>query len=369
MMGNKLFFTGFPGFLTSNLIQQLYEDYTEDIDHIYLLVLLSEEKAAYEKLAYLDQKNKLAKERCTIIVGDITQINIGINRDIQKKIADEITHVYHLAAVYDLAVPQHIANRVNVHGTKMVNKWVETLPNIQRYTYFSTAYVSGRREGRIFEAELDMNQSFRNFYEQTKYEAEVDVERLKTEIPITIIRPGIVKGHSKTGETIKFDGLYFMLNMYEKLSFLPFIPYIEKDVVSPEGNFVSVDYVLQATSYLSMNKVGEGKTYHLTDPNPYTMKELQKMIATNYLGKAPKGKLPVSLLKGPLRLSSIQKWLGIEIEALDYFTIHSSYDTSEISRDLKGTGICHPDLAKTIVPMIDFYRKYKDDNIKHIDIS
>ncbi|WP_330219520.1 SDR family oxidoreductase [Peribacillus muralis] len=54
------------------------------------------------------------------------------------------------------------------------------------------------------------------------YEAEVLVEELKKEIPITIIRPGIVKGHSQTGQTIKFDGPYFILNFLDRLSFLPF---------------------------------------------------------------------------------------------------------------------------------------------------
>lgn len=369
MMKKTLFLTGFPGFLTSSLVQQLYEDYTKEINHIYLLVLLSEEKTAYKKLARLEQENKLPRDKCTIIAGDITRVNIGINRDIQRKIADEITHVYHLAAIYDLAVPEPIAKHVNVHGTRKVNEWVQTLSNLRRYTYFSTAYVSGNREGHIYEEELNMNQTFRNYYEQTKYEAEVYVDQLKTDVPITIIRPGIVKGDSKTGETMKFDGLYFMLNMYDKLSFLPFIPYIEEGLHSPEGNFVSIDYVLQASSYLSMNVVGEGKTYHLTDPNPYTMRELQKMIATYYLGKTPKGKLPASLMKGFLQSSTIQKWFRTEVEAIDYFTVYSSYDTSIINKDLKGTGIYHTDLAKTIVPMIDFYRKYKDDKIKHIEIS
>lgn len=131
-------------------------------------------------------------------------------------------------------MPEPLAERVNVHGTNQVNEWVQTLPNLQRYIYFSTAYVSGTREGRIYEEELEMHQTFRNHYERTKYDAEVLVDRLKEMVPTTIIRPGIVKGHSETGETIKFDGLYFMLNMYDKLSFLPAIPYLEEDKHSPE---------------------------------------------------------------------------------------------------------------------------------------
>lgn len=54
----------------------------------------------------------------------------------------------------------------------------------------------------------------------------------------------------------------------------PVIPYFGEG--EPEGNFVPADYVLQAASYLSIHPVGENKTYHLTDPSPYKMWELQK---------------------------------------------------------------------------------------------
>ncbi|WP_246042211.1 hypothetical protein [Cohnella pontilimi] len=42
-----------------------------------------------------------------------------------------------------------------------MNQWILTLPNLRRYVYFSTAYVSGDREGRILETELEMEQRTR----------------------------------------------------------------------------------------------------------------------------------------------------------------------------------------------------------------
>lgn len=367
-MKKTLFITGFPGFLASSLLQQLYDDHEEKLEHIYLLVLLSEEKAAYAKIQQMEKSKYINSNKCSIIVGDITKVNIGLNPDLQSKLDSKVTHVFHLAAVYDLAVPKKVAERVNVQGTTMVNKWVQTLPKLERYVYFSTAYVSGNREGKIYEHELNMQQTFRNHYEHTKYIAELLVDELKTTIPTTIIRPGVVKGHGETGETIKFDGLYFMLNMYERLRYLPVIPYIEEDGASPEGNFVPSDYVLEATSYLSMNDIGEGKTYHLTDPNPYTMRELQSLLAYYYLGRKPKGILPVSFIRNMLYISPIRKWLHVETEVLDYFTVHSSYDTTQAQHDLEGTGITCTDLENTLPSMIKFYRKYIDDHQKKIKI-
>lgn len=363
-----LFITGYPGFLAQYLLKQVIEDHAENLAHIYLLVLPTEIKKAEEVLQYEVKNAYIPQNLCTIIPGDITGTNLAIPEETLEKIRREITHVFHLAAIYDLAVPEVLAERVNVQGTKNVNDWIQTLQNIERYIYFSTAYVSGRREGKIYEHELVEGQTFRNHYERTKYDAEILVQSVKKIVPTTIIRPGIVKGHSKTGATIKFDGLYFMLNFYDRLKLSPYLPYLMQGDAYPEGNFVPNDYVLQATSYLAMHPIGEGKTYHLTDPNPYRMDELQKMLAIEYLGRTPKGIFPIAIAKAALRIPVIRNWLRVEKEAMDYFTYHSSYDATQAITDLEPAGITCPNLKDTLKSMIAFYRKYKDDHEKHLSI-
>jgi thioester reductase-like protein len=360
------FFTGFPGFLASSLIKQLSHDHHKQIEHLFLLILPSQQNLAESTLDQITKHTNLEREQFTILFGDITIENLGLDSEIIETLKEKVTHVFHLAAIYDLAVPKDIAYKVNVEGTSHVNNWLFGLTNLKRYIYFSTAYVSGRREGKIYEHELKQSQAFRNHYEHTKYLAEVLVQDIMDRIPTTIIRPGVVKGNSKTGETIKFDGLYFQLNVLERIKFLPIIPYFGKGTA--EGNFVPSDYVLEATSYLAIDSIGEGKTYHLTDPKPYKMWELQKMLTEEYLGKTPKGRLPLSTVKAPLRIKPIRKWLKAEAEALDYFSIHSSYDCSQTLKDLEGSGITCPDFKDTVGPMVSFYRKYKDDKTKHITI-
>lgn len=365
-MRDTYFLTGYPGFLTSSLIRQLIHDHKENIEHIYLLVLPHLKDKASEEISHFTKENHLHEDLFTILKGDITETDLAIDKTINETLKQTVTHAFHLAAIYDLAVPKVAAYNVNVNGTYRVNNWVKTLTKLKRYIYFSTAYVSGTRSGRIYEHELIEGQSFKNHYEKTKYEAELLVEYNKRFVPTTIIRPGIVKGDAQTGETIKFDGLYFLLNVLENTKFLPLLPYFGTG--EPEGNFVPSDYVLKATSYLALSPVGEGKTYHLTDPHPYKMWELQKMLTEEYTGKTPKGRIPLSLLKLPLSLSPVRKFLQIEKEAIDYFTIKSSYDVTQALTDLEGSGISCPDLKDTVKPMIEFYRKHKDDPSKHIKI-
>ncbi|WP_217586088.1 SDR family oxidoreductase [Lentibacillus saliphilus] len=366
-MTHTYFITGFPGFLARRLLNQLITDHKSMIDHIYLLVLPHLEKSATHDIHQFCKQNHLDEKMVTVVPGDITKQGLGIDTQLSDHLAQSVTHVFHLAAIYDLAVPESVAWEVNVKGTSHMNDWIQQLSKLKRYIYFSTAYVAGKREGRIYEHELDCGQSFKNHYEQTKYEAEKMVDLLKGVVPTTIIRPGIVKGDAETGQTIKFDGLYFMLNFLDSMRHLPIIPYLGDG--EAEGNFVPADYVIKATSYLAIASVGEGKTYHLTDPNPYRMHDIYRMLCAFYLGRTPRGKIPLPLAKVGLSARFIRKWLKTEQEALDYFSFQASFDSSEAVKDLADSGVSCPDLKETLQPMIDFYRCYKDDYTKHIDMT
>ncbi len=364
-MGHTYFFTGFPGFLATALIRALSRR-GQEAERFYLLVLPAMREQALAEAGRIVAEQQFAPEQLVIFTGDITLPGLGLAAEETARLRRDITHVFHLAAIYDLAVPRDIAYRVNVVGTGHVNDWVLTLDNLKRYVYFSTAYVSGTREGRILETELVMNQSFKNHYEETKYEAEVLVQAIADRVPLTVIRPGIVKGDSRTGETIKFDGPYFLLNVFDRLRFLPFIPYIGKG--DAPVNLVPVDYIVEATVYLAHREESAGKTYHLTDPNPYTVRDLYRRMMQELLGKSPLGTIPVSLAKAALSVPALRRYLGVEREAMDYFTCRTIYDCTQAQQDLAGSGIRCPDFMEGIPAMVRFYVQHKQDQDKQLTI-
>ncbi|MBA4493067.1 SDR family oxidoreductase [Paenactinomyces guangxiensis] len=359
------FFTGFPGFIASALLRQLLES-EHQVDQVYLLVLPEFVPKAEEAVTNLMVETGIFADQITVIAGDITYPNMRLSNENLRRLQEQVEYVYHLAAIYDLAVPEKLAYRVNVTGTAHVNDWVRTLKHVKRYVYFSTAYVSGTREGKIYEHELAMNQTFKNHYEKTKFEAEVLVRGMNGQVPATIIRPGIVKGDSRTGTTLKFDGLYFMLNFFDRLRLWPWIPFLGDS--KAVGNFVPVDYVLNATLYLGHLPEGTGKTYHLTDPHPYSMNQIYEMLMQEYLNRKPTGTIPLSLTKSILSLPQLRKWLKVEKEALDYFSCAAFYDSSQALQDLQGSGITFPDFKKTVEATVEFYRRNKHDPKKHIVI-
>lgn len=365
MVANHYFFTGFPGFLAGELIRQIIRD-DYDIGRMYLLVLPDMLDRARAEVQAIVQTENVTEDRFTLVPGDITEERLAMPADVHAALQKEVTHVYHLAAIYDLAVKEDIARRVNVTGTKNVNDWVMTLENLARYVYFSTAYVAGKREGKILETELAMQQDFKNHYERTKFEAEVLVSDIADRVPTTVIRPGVARGHSKTGETIKFDGPYFMLNYFDKLRWLPFIPYSGRGEAT--FNTVPSDYIIKAAVYLGHADKGRGKTYHLTDPHPYKMRDVYRMLMEEFLGKMPRGTLPLSFSRGVLSVPFVRKWLRVEKEALDYFITEADFDCTQAREDLQEAGIVCPDFKDTVKAMVRFYAEHKDDPEKQLDI-
>ncbi|MCF6136140.1 SDR family oxidoreductase [Pseudalkalibacillus berkeleyi] len=354
-MANIYFMTGFPGFLATKMVEYISEQ--EPKSTFYLLVHPSQVEKADTVVKQFEENS-----RFTILQGDITKENLGL-KGIEL---DRVTHVFHFAAIYDLAVALEVAELVNVTGTERVLNWLETLPSLKRFVYFSTAYVSGDRVGTVYEDELVEGQGFKNHYESTKYEAEILVQGKMESIPTTIIRPGIVVGHSQTGETVKFDGPYFIMRFLDKFSRLP-IPYIGHGRVPVY--LVPVDYILEAVYHFTHLEKSEGKVYHLTDPNPSEARALYKEIVGHLLNKQPTWFLPTSFVSGMLRISKFRRWVQVERETIDYFQCETYYDTTNTINDLQGSGIECPTFNEYAGNIVKYYKEARHDQDKAVPVK
>ncbi|MGB6408160.1 MAG: SDR family oxidoreductase [Planococcus donghaensis] len=356
----EIVFTGFPGFIASQLIFK----HAHQHEMISAIILPSEREKAEKEARRIEKETNCRAIK--LIEGDITQAGLAISTKDQEYLKEKTVTFWHLAAIYDLAVPRDLAWKVNVEGTRHVNEFVSNLQNVKRYVYFSTAYVAGNREGIIYENELERPVAFKNFYEETKFEAELLVDELKKSLPITIIRPGIVRGHSVTGKTIKFDGPYFFLNLIDRVKILPFIPFVGRS--TSYINVVPIDYILEAAMYLSKLDAAVGQTVHLTDPNPHPVEEVYRNMVQLMTGKQPKGRLPHRLAQISLSVGAIRKALGVEIETLDYLTWTADFDTENAVRLLENSKIQCADFLETMPAMVEFYNVHKNDKNFQIPI-
>src|SRR5262245_34710576 len=104
------FITGFPGFIADRLLERLARKQCR-----FLLLVQPSwlERARTE----LDRIARLTGRPLTdfqIVQGDITEPHLGVNQTDFELARQQTTRVFHLAALYDLAVPREPAMRVNV---------------------------------------------------------------------------------------------------------------------------------------------------------------------------------------------------------------------------------------------------------------
>jgi thioester reductase-like protein len=351
-VGEELLVTGFPGFIGSRLVASLLE--TRPQAHVIALV---EEKMAGKAQ---EAAGGLDANRIEVLPGDITDARLGLSDEDYERLAATVTAVFHLAAVYDLAVPFEIAEKVNVAGTGNVLALCSRAERLERHNYVSTAYVAGLREGMVYEHELSLGQGFKNHYESTKFQAEVWVRDTMDRIPTTIYRPAIVVGDSRTGETAKFDGPYYMLRMISRLRARR-LPLAGMGSDAP-FNFVPVDLVVEGISSVSGDPEAVGETLHLVDPDPLTSRDLFGALAEEYAGRQPKGSLPPAASDAVMRSAIVRRAFGgIPRESLAYLTHQVRFDTRRAGELLEHHGIRCPYFTEYVTPIVDFFRRHEND--------
>ncbi|KAB1187964.1 MULTISPECIES: SDR family oxidoreductase [Haloferax] len=345
-----VFLTGFPGFLGSALVERL----ADRTDELVCLVQPRYRDAAVSRAA--DLLGPEWNETLTLVEGDITDPALGLSETTRTDLESRVTEVFHLAAVYDLAVSPDVGQAVNVDGTRHVLDFAESA-GVDRLHYVSTCYVSGRYDGVFTESDLDVGQSFNNHYEETKFHAEVLVRDRMDEVPATVYRPAIVVGDSRTGETQKYDGPYYLIQLLLRQPRVAVVPRLG-DPDASELNVVPRDYVVDAIDYLSQLDRSKNVTYQLCDPNPPTIREFVRMLldATDRVGVPVP--TPVGVTQSALhRWETLRDVVDIEPETLPYFTHPTRYVGGNARKHLSGTGIEPPAFESYVSELVAFVRE------------
>ena len=345
---DALFITGFPGFIASRLLKRL----AKREGNFILLVQPALAERAKDEVTKIAADNGRAVSNFRLVEGDISQTNLGLASNDLSLVRSEITRIFHLAAVYELAVSRELALSVNVEGTRNLNKFARSIPGLRHYHHVSTCYVAGKREGRILETDLRHQAGFRNFYEESKYLAELEVEALKADVPVTIHRPAVVCGDSQTGETVKYDGVYYLINYLLRWpDILSLLNIGNHDVCL---NLVPVDFVVEAMAALAYDSSAVGKTVQLADPRPLTTNQLFNAIAKSINGSRSRVTAPPSWVRFVLMLPPSPKITGLPHHAVPYFFVKQTYDSTQAQALLGPHGIHCPPFVSYVDRIIEY---------------
>jgi len=347
-LNETIFVTGFPGFLATRLVKRLAVEGAR----FMLLTQPAFVPAACEASLQIARETGASLEHFEIVDGDITKPDLGMASAALEKARRETSTIFHLAAIYDLAVAQDVAATVNVEGTMNMNQFAKSVKDLRRYHYVSTCYVAGKRQGVIKESELHHEAGFRNHYEQTKYLAEISVDALKTDLPVTIHRPAVVCGDSKTGETAKYDGIYYLIHYLRKWPVGLTLLNIGNPGVSL--NLVPVDFVIEAMVALAKDERAVGATVQLADPSPLSTQELFDSISKAIRGRDSLATVPSGIVYPVLMLPLAPRITGLPHSAVPYFFLEQTYDTTRAHELLEPHGIRCPAFPEYVEALVNF---------------
>ncbi len=352
MTEKAVFCTGTGGFIGRYILSHYLEN--EDCD-VYLL----ENGRFQERLeAYLDEQvpDPEKRKRLKVFAGDISQPGLGLEAPIRDELKQRITHVIHLAALYNLSAPRDISMRVNVDGTRHLLDFIADIPSLERLAYASTIAVAGKHMGVFHEDDLDLGQDFENNYDGTKFLAEKLVRERRDEIPSVILRPTTVVGHSRTGAIEKIDGPYYALGMIARN-----MHYVVPNTGETRFHFAPVDFIADAFYHLFEDEDSVGKCFHLVDPDPVTYIEFFDLASAAMGKRGPLLKVPAGWMRYAGNLPGFEKLTGVPREAFEHSYISASFDQTNTTPVLAKHGVSCPSVSSYIDVMVDYFRQHADD--------
>jgi thioester reductase-like protein len=253
--------------------------------------------------------------RADVLVGDVSSLHLGLSTGEYRDTVATVTDVLHAAEWGFLGATLREMRRVNVEGTRTALDFAADCRKLRRFTHFSTVYVSGDREGVVAEDELACGQAFRNFYEQTKFEAEGVVRSAMTTLPCTILRPSIIVGSTKAGEIDRFEGPFVVaiLLVTSPSKLLVPLPGTESPL-----NVVPIDYVVAAAAHIHGDERAVGRTFTSPIPIRRASRLSTRLIAKREGRKLPRLSLGYRVADAILRLPGLEKLTREQRAAIAY---------------------------------------------------
>ncbi len=364
------FVTGATGFIGRHLVELLLEREGT----IYVLV----REGSRGRLEELINRWGADDGRIEPVIGDLSQRRLGVSdEDLERMQGDGIEHFFHLAAIYDMQADAESQRVANVEGTRHAVQLAEEL-EAGRVHMVSSIAAAGLYEGTWREDMFEEAQEVDNHpYFQTKHESEL-VVREECERPWRVYRPGIVVGHSETGEMDKVDGPYYFFKLIKRLrqavpSWAP-MPGVE----GREINIVPVDFVTKAMDHIAHEPDLDGRAFSLTDPHPLSAGEVIDTFAK--AAHAPEATLHTP----PAITESLEPLLGLGLSALPfantvadavladfgiprevlvYLHYPTHFDSRNTEAALEGTGISVPPLASYADRLWDYWARHLDPDL------
>jgi len=362
------FVTGATGFIGRYLVGNLLKRKGS----VHVLV----REGSQKKLEAIGRKMGWDMKRVVPVVGDMTAPKCGLTAAQVRALNGKVKHFFHLAAIYDLTATPEAQQAANIDGTQHALDLAAAI-GAGCFHHASSIAAAGLYPGIFREDMFAEAEGLDDPYLRTKHDSEGLVRKEKR-IKWRVYRPGMVVGHSQTGEIDKIDGPYYFFTLIKKLREMlpPWMP-----VLGLEGgriNIVPVDFVADAMDHIAHKPRLDGHTFHLTDPEPLRVGEVLNIFAR--AGHAPEMSMRIdarmfafvpSGIRGAVgNLPPVKRFVGMLLrdfripkQVLKFITYPTRFDSRETERALKGSGIEVPKLDTYAWRLWDYWERHLDPDL------
>ncbi|KAL3475860.1 acetyl-CoA synthetase-like protein [Aspergillus californicus] len=269
----RIFITGVTGFVGAFFLDHLLRN--PNVKQIACLArakgpstLIQRIQEALERYDIWPSDSKLT-DKILPLEGDIAADKLGLGENFHW-LSNWASAIFHLGAKVNFTEGYDQHYSANVIGTRNVLELAASGSRRIPLYYMSTIDVWGGPTGYLLGTQMLTEESalephvqsirFDLGYAQSQYTAEGMVRRMRGRgLPIAIFRPGFIIGHSQTGASNPDDFMSrFIAGGIQMGTWPKLIQCLE---------YVTIDYIVDATMHIASSNKNLGRSYHLLSPD------------------------------------------------------------------------------------------------------
>ncbi len=286
--------TGATGFLGQCLLGEL-------LDRRYRVLAIVRADAPAEARSRLaeamtpwgrDVEAHLESGQLAILRGDVLAPDLGVPRDVLRRLGGKLASVVHAAGNTTFQQrPDGEPTQTNVEGSREVFRLARGCECLD-WHLISTAYVCGQTASAE-ETPVSDPPRFRNDYEHSKWLVELQSTEAASDAgaALTIYRPSVVVGHSRSGVATRFVGIYYL---FRAVSLIADTAAHREDVdrrriplrvcadADSGANLVFADDLARDFADIFAQRAARGGVYHLTHPMSPSNEQIRSAVESYY---------------------------------------------------------------------------------------
>jgi thioester reductase-like protein len=326
--------TGLPdGFLARKLLDQLL------LAHPNSSMLCPVNDAGYDRAhALLSQLSAHDRERVELLRGDVTAMDFGLSGAAYLDLAARVNVIHHCMCASQGGVARDSERRHFVGSTGEVLELAAARGSkVRRVVHWSSARLFRPHNGRITESEHSTESGPRSRDDEARYRAELLAREFIKRVPLTILRPSIIVGDSRTGEMDRSEPIYALLQLIVNSPHELRIPLPGSG--EQACHLVPLDYVVEAGLAVADHPDSAGRTFQLVDERPNSLARVFELLnEAAERTPAPPGlarNLSALLFNAP----GLERFGQVPRSFLDLLAADLTYDARNTRELLAGTGI------------------------------